>query len=50
MCKITGRRGRPINRPGDLEIHLGGTWGYQDFLSPNDIKVFHDAFILFLAQ
>ena len=47
VCKITSRPRRPITRPGDLEIHLGGPLGNQDFLSPKDIKVFHDAFILF---
>ena len=38
---------RPINRLGDLEIHLGGPLGDQDFLSQKDINVFHEAFILF---
>ena len=44
VCKITGRPRRLINRPGDLEVHLGGPWGNQDFLSPKDIKVFQYAF------
>ena len=44
VCKITGRPRRPINHPGDREIHQGGPLDDQDFLSP---KFFHDAFILF---
>ena len=43
VCKIIGRPRRPINRPGDLEVRLGGPLGDQIFLSPKDIKVFHDA-------
>ena len=43
VCKIIGRPRRPINRLGDLEVRLGGPLGDQIFLSPKDIKVFHDA-------
>ena len=31
VCKITGRPRRPINRPGDLDIHLGSPLSDQDF-------------------
>ena len=36
---MIGRPRRPMNRPGDLEVHLGGPLGDQDFLLPKDIKV-----------
>ena len=49
VCKTTGRLRRPINRPGDLKVYLGGPLGDQDFCHKM-ISVFHDAFILFPAQ
>ena len=42
-----GRPRWPINRLGDLEVRQGGPLGDQIVLSPKDIKIFNDAFILF---